>query len=390
MHLTFRNVNDAFLGLVKGIFEGTIPTTTMASRNGEVQVVEEPVIITYEKPMEKVLFNQARDANPFFHLYEALWMLAGRNDVAPLAYYNKKIAQYSDNGETFNGAYGYRWRHASAHMSEVNQLEILIQHLRKKPESRRAVLQMWNVGDDLIMINASKDVCCNLSVCFSIELGTCRKCKGEGRIYDPTGGYWTKCFGCHSQPEEQPHYLNMTVFNRSNDAIWGMLGANAVHFAFLQEYVAANLGLEVGRYHQITSNLHVYSNNWKPEEWLKEESTDRSYPTGIPLVHDCRVFEEELFRFVEHNKDGELLNGKEVWEEPFLNDVAQPMCHAFYMQKNRDHPAAYEWLRRVKADDWRRVGMKWLRRRVDARARKEREKNLIRREVEGYDPDLMV
>ena len=102
-----------------------------------------------------VLFNSARDCNPWFHLYESLWMLAGRNDVASIAYYAKNMANYSDDGKTLNGAYGFRWRHMVARgqpWKGVDQLDILVNHLKADPTSRRAVLQMWNVEDDLLKI----------------------------------------------------------------------------------------------------------------------------------------------------------------------------------------------------------------------------------------------
>src|SRR5215510_914392 len=102
MEFRFRNVNDAFAGLVEGIHSGTIRTEVEPSRYGEVIAVPEPVLLTYTHPWERVLFNAARDANPFALLYEALWMLAGRNDVAPLAYYTKRFREFSDDGETLN------------------------------------------------------------------------------------------------------------------------------------------------------------------------------------------------------------------------------------------------------------------------------------------------
>src|SRR5690606_3416900 len=153
---------------------GAIRTEITSSRVGEVAYIPEPVMITYQEPRKRVLFSEARDANPFFHLYESLWMLAGRDDVAPLAYYSSKIAEIaSDNGQTFNGAYGRRWRRmlSDSNGDEVDQLKILIEHLRQLPNSRRAVLQMWTVGDDLLNIGTpvdySKDVCCNTCVYFS-------------------------------------------------------------------------------------------------------------------------------------------------------------------------------------------------------------------------------
>src|SRR5690606_13885482 len=142
MHLKFRNVNDAFVGLVQGIHKKEIPTVAMSSRYGDVLRIPEPVIITYRKPRERVLFNQKRDCNPFFHLYESLWMLAGRNDVASLAYYNKRMPEFSDNGKTFHGAYGYRWRN---HFG-WDQLRAIVEELRTNSNSRRVVLQMWDAN----------------------------------------------------------------------------------------------------------------------------------------------------------------------------------------------------------------------------------------------------
>ena len=47
------------------------------SRNGPVLEFPEPVLICYNRPVERVLFYPSRDANPFFHLMEGLWMLVG-------------------------------------------------------------------------------------------------------------------------------------------------------------------------------------------------------------------------------------------------------------------------------------------------------------------------
>ena len=388
MHLVFRNVNDAFRGLVMAFYNPTqfthrkpypTPITKCISRNGNVLMIDEPVTVTYTHPKERVLFNAARDANPFFHLYEALWMLAGRNDVAPLAYYAKQMREYSDDGGTLNGAYGYRWRHATYgvgqegntwyggipdYRKEVDQLQVIIEHLKANPTSRRVVLQMWNVENDLLKIGmpcnrcpeyparecphcvhglkmVSKDVCCNLEVMFSLR------------------------------PIEHPdlglvdHILDMTVTNRSNDMIWGMLGANYVHFSILQEYIAAHLGVEVGRYNHFTNNLHVYEWNWKPEEWLTDET--RGYyvreNSTFPLIHDPQVFDSELSRVVQ-NFSGEGVCAADEWREPFLNTVARPMFWAFRHYKKGAFNSALQWVSEIKADDWRVAAYTWIRRRM--------------------------
>ena len=374
MHLNYRNINDAFRGLVEGIHTGVIPTSRQGSRNGGVLVVQEPVLITYRKPNERVLFNSARDWPCFFTLYEALWMLAGRNDVAPLAYYCSRMKEFSDDGETLNGAYGYRWRHAAHRTVEervsgedIDQLDVLVNHLKADPTSRRAVLSMWNVEDDLLMVGGiydreyfdkdpyvSKDVCCNLNVMFSL------RATETTSTYTPESGYRKP-----ATVEDSGWVLDMTVTNRSNDLIWGLLGTNYVHFTVLQEYMAARLGVEVGVYHHFSNNLHAYEWNWKPEEWLTPtgETIHPSYSVGpmIPLVKDPAVFERELPRFVErHSKD---CFGQD-WEEPFLMGVAQPMCVAFHQYKRREFQNALDVTSRIEADDWRIAATNWIKRRM--------------------------
>ncbi len=446
MHLHYRNVNDAFQGLVSGFHTGTIPTHVQASRYGEVMSIEEPVILTYERPRERVLFNAARDVNPFFHVYEALWMLAGRNDVAPLAYYNSRMKEFSDDGYTLNGSYGYRWRKAPfcsrttpadqeypafKYAEGVDQLQILIQHLKANPLSRRAVLSMWNVEDDLLKIDSSgfcnhccaegttrpgplstkcgvcegtgksrlpsKDVACNLSVKFKVRQGMCSACEGVGNVpYDDFQGTrgFQPCSKCGGKPHDQPRYLDITVFNRSNDLVWGALGANYVHFGFLQEYMASHLGLEVGVYNQISDDLHAYTaeDRWKPEEWLAYYNPmEVNYGYGepdnslklFPVVQDPATFDKELPKFVEwHSKDAfkmpepynqELKRYEHGWHEPFLREVAEPMMVAFHIWKKKEHKWQDRCLAQadmIRADDWRIACHAWLERRIARREAK--------------------
>lgn len=372
MHLKFRNVNDAWYGLVRCIHTGEIPTYKTDSRNGPVLQVMEPVIVTYEHPKERVLFNKARDANCFFHVYEAMWMLAGRNDVEPLAFYASNMKNYSDDGKTLNGAYGYRWRwhrgipeyiynakgnrqvNAKNKISYLDQLDLLINHFKSNSSSRRAVLQMWNVEDDLLRIDSSKDVCCNTHVYFSIREEQSSSFRvGFGRLEDDL---------------KTDQFLDMTVCNRSNDLVWGMLGANAVHFSFLQEYMADCIGVEVGVYNQITNNLHVYESNWKPEEWLEGIEHFECYPNKWPykLVECKENFDSGNELFVTHYGSPswvEILEEEVAYKEPWLNNAAKPMCLAFHFHKRREYDKALTCMDMVSAPDWRRAGTEWIERR---------------------------
>jgi hypothetical protein len=102
-----RNVNDAWHQAKSVLKEYGVQRD---SRVGPVLEAFWPVTTMYERPMERILFDPIRDVNPFFHFFEGLWMLSGRDDVKWISQYNSNIAQYSDNGLTFHGAYGYRWR----------------------------------------------------------------------------------------------------------------------------------------------------------------------------------------------------------------------------------------------------------------------------------------
>lgn len=65
--------------------------------------------------------------------------------------------------------------------------------------------------------------------------------------------------------------LNVTVFNRSNDAHWGLWGANLCQFTTIQEVMLNWLkhsgneefsNLEIGEYCQLTDSLHIYLDDY--------------------------------------------------------------------------------------------------------------------------------
>lgn len=225
MEITAFNCHQA---LADGIRAVLLNGEETMSRNGPVLTIPEPVRIKYVNPRSRVLLSPTRDANPFFHLAEAAWMLAGRNDLETLQKYVSTFDKYSDDGQTLHGAYGHRWIN---HFG-VDQLEKIVEELRT-PGSRRAVLGMWDPAADIPKLSTGgKDVPCNTHAYFCIR----------------NGG------------------LEMTVCNRSNDAIFGCFGANLVHFSVLQEYLAYRLDVAVGAYYQFTNNLHIYTDVFGKEK----------------------------------------------------------------------------------------------------------------------------
>lgn len=216
-----------------------------ASRNGSAVVMPGTFITDYLHPQFRVLFNEARDANPFFHLFEAMWMLAGRRDLKFVAAFAANMKSFSVDGKTLQAAYGYRWReHFGIQGTESSedfgivdqdQLAYIIRKLVEKPSSRQLVLNIWDPRTDLVdSPENAKDRACNLSVVFTPRPNV---------VEDQLFGY----------------SLDMTVYNRSNDLVWGAYGANQVHFGFLHEVVSAAACMRQGVYTQVGANSHLYT-----------------------------------------------------------------------------------------------------------------------------------
>ena len=66
-----RNVSEAFyIGLQALDAGGRVVQT----RGGNVAEFDTPTCTVYKVPTERVLFYPERDANPYFHLMESLWI----------------------------------------------------------------------------------------------------------------------------------------------------------------------------------------------------------------------------------------------------------------------------------------------------------------------------
>jgi len=219
------NTESAHQALPMGIHLLNRDGIPVITRNGPVMAAPCPVTTVYNNPLDKCVMWPERDVNIAFLIYESLWMLGGRNDVEPLQRYVHDFDRYSDDKKTLHGAYGYRWRH----WFKIDQLELIIEQLQKDPTDRRNVLQMWDASQDLG--HQGLDVPCNDIATFQIDS------KGK---------------------------LNMVVFCRSNDIIWGTYFANAFHFGILLEYMATKIGCQMGTYSQVSVNYHAYLTTLQP------------------------------------------------------------------------------------------------------------------------------
>ena len=104
-----------------------------------------------------VIVSPTRDLSYKFMAAEAAWILSGDDQVATIAPYNKRIANYSDDGVKFFGAYG---------PSFIGQISYVVEALVKDPDTRQAVMTIWRPNPP-----ATKDVPCTVAVQFYIRKG---------------------------------------------------------------------------------------------------------------------------------------------------------------------------------------------------------------------------
>lgn len=283
-HFEITDINSGLKHILRQLGEQGI---TENSRNGPVLRFPRPVCIEYPNPTARVMSWPTRDANPFFHLFETMWMFAGMDEIQPLLLYNQQMAQYSDDGKILRGtAYGKRWRSTWG-----DQLLRAVDLLKKNPESRQVVMSMWNPQE--IFTTDSKDFACNLQVLFSTR---------------PSSSFDTS----------SRRILDMTVTNRSNDLIYGAMGSNLFHFSMLLEYVALHASLEIGTYYQIANNLHLYTEN----------------ETAAKCYAEAHKSEEGFRPPIEDNSLTEIglsLNPKEI--EPYVRNHEYPLDPAGYLAR---------------------------------------------------------
>jgi len=335
-----RNINDVW-DKAKRILQAT--HNVRDSRVGTVMEYPTPVTTVYLCPTERVLFDPVRNCNPFLHFFEFLWIIAGRNDVKWLVQFNPRMKEFSDDGNVFHGAYGYRLRNweyptADGSYSSLDQLPEVVSMLRKSLDERRAVIAIWDPVRDLNKPNC-KDVPCNDLVFVKVR---------EGK-------------------------LTLTVCCRSNDIIWGAYGSNIVCFSMLQEYLAAMVGLPVGPLYQISDSWHAYVNVWKEKASLDipHEFVDPYHRFNIepyPMVERFDTWDEELQRWIAQTEHPDL--EEQQYTNPLFPKVAQPLYLAWTLYKQNELQRAIAATELCHASDWRLACRQWLERIVERRAQR--------------------
>jgi thymidylate synthase len=155
-----------------------------------------------------------------FMAAEAYWILSGDNTVVGIAPWNSRIAAFSDDGETFFGAYGPK---------VVDQLPYVVKKLQEDPESRQAGLTIWRESP-----GPTKDVPCTIAIFATIRNGR----------------------------------LNLSVFMRSSDA-WLGLPYDIFNFSMLGHLICCQLNaadgtreISPGLLRLTAASCHLYEEHW--------------------------------------------------------------------------------------------------------------------------------
>lgn len=345
-----RNVNDA---LPTGLRVLHANGRTVAPRGIVTREATCPVSTVYECPWEMVLHCPIRNANPFFHLFEALWILAGRRDVLTLSRFNTAMNRFSEDGVNFHAAYGYRLRaHFGRSPDEmdppIDQITEVVRLLSADPDTRRAVLTIWDPSLDLN--KESNDIPCNSMVFLKLR----------------------------------DNRLNLTVLCRSNDIIWGCYGTNCVQFAMIQQRIAMELGCGLGTLTQVSDSFHAYIErpDWEPLfnahvlEHVSRGSAQLPYiGQPQPLFGSHNLFEQDNKALIRIISQRFTHPDPTAFTDPFIRNVALPMLYMWeYHERWRasGKPVDRAWtqdcigsamaLTNNPENDWLRAGAAWIER----------------------------
>lgn len=240
------------------------------------------VLLELRDPRARVSRSQIREIT-FSALGELLWYLSGNDEVAQITHYVKyyEDPQLSKNGHVI-GAYGPRL----VNYDRVNQLEKAITLLQEKPDSRNAVIQLFDHQD-------ADNAPCTLTFQFVI-----RNSK-----------------------------LQMMTSMRSNDVYLG-LPHDIFAFTMLQEIIARSIGVNIGSYYHSVGSLHLYTdhfdaaNRYLDEGWHIDNSMP-SMPIGDPW--DCINHLIELEATIRTSSSLDL-DSVALPSSPYWHDIALLLC----------------------------------------------------------------
>jgi thymidylate synthase len=212
-YFSAATIDDLMHDVVKAILNDGDPI--FPSKGWAIEITG--VLLELTNPRARISRTETR-GKPFSCLGELCWYLAKSNTLEFIEYYIPIYRELEEDGRIYGG-YGPRL----FNLQGVDQTANVIKVLLRKPDSRQAVIQLFDAED---LVKKHKDIPCTCTLQFMIRSGR----------------------------------LNMFTNMRSNDAFLG-LPHDIFCFTMLQELLARNLSVDVGTYKHAVGSLHLYAKN---------------------------------------------------------------------------------------------------------------------------------
>jgi thymidylate synthase len=205
--------------------------------------------------------------------------LSGADDAASIGRY---ISHYVAEGQppVVSGAYGPRIRSRYG----FDQLAHIIDKLRTKDGSRRAVIQIYEANDLLI----DTDVPCTTTLQFY----------------------------------RRGISLHMSATMRSNDAYIG-LPHDIFCFTMMQELVAAELGLSVGEYIHMVGSMHLYERDIDNARAYMSEGFHKTAEMPAMPIGNAVLNMDRLIALESRIRAGEAVNPDHEFDTSYWADLAR-------------------------------------------------------------------
>jgi thymidylate synthase len=210
--LTSNSANELFTAACHAVIRDGVPVSPRGMATAEVLGAH----LCLTDPRRRLVdLPPGRVINPAFAVAETLWILSGSDDPW-IFQYNRALTRYTDDGR-LQGAYGPRMRRWHG---RIDQLEQVRRVLTRDPDSRQAVIQLFDPDRDT---RGHRDVPCTLNYRFFLRSGR----------------------------------LHMHTTMRSQD-LWLGFPYDIFATTVLHELLAGWLGVDLGHYHHFVDSLHLY------------------------------------------------------------------------------------------------------------------------------------
>ncbi len=192
-------------------------------------------------------------------VHELLWILSGSTNIKYLTDNKVNIwNEWADEDGDLGPVYGKQWRRWEGKYKEVDQIKNLIEGLKNNPDSRRHIINAWNVAD--------------------VEDMALPPCHAFIQFYVNDGK------------------LSCQLYQRSADSFLGV-PFNIASYSLFTYMLAQVCDLEVGDFIHTFGDLHIYNNHREQVE-LQLSREPKKLPT-IKLNPEIKNIEDFTFDDIE-------------------------------------------------------------------------------------------